>query len=347
MNRDKWNAPVEEARARDMIKVAQSHGAKLSRYGHSGEFVGPCPVCDTGRDRFSINSKKGVFNCRVCGKGGRGAVDLEMFLGGCEFVEAVKRLTNTTTLSGKRLPTAHNAEAAAAHERARERDEEEQHETASWLWSLRRLAAGSPVERYLQARGYVDAIPPTIGYLPARGEHLHAMISAFALPNDIEPGELSAPLKVGSVHLTKLKPDGSDRIREEKGKIIIGRPLGLPIAISPIADGLSLAVCEGIEDALAYRAAGFAAWAAGSAPFISALAEYIPDYVTTIIVEQHNDPDQKAQKAVARLQELLRERKVRPAEPKPRPLFIRDDRPVEFYPPERPIEIIIREADVK
>jgi len=187
MNRDKWNAPVEEARARDMIKVAQSHGAKLSRYGHSGEFVGPCPVCDTGRDRFSINSKKGVFNCRVCGKGGRGAVDLEMFLGGCEFVEAVKRLTNTTTLSGKRLPTAHNAEAAAAHERARERDEEEQHETASWLWSLRRLAAGSPVERYLQARGYVDAIPPTIGYLPARGEHLHAMISAFALPTTSSP----------------------------------------------------------------------------------------------------------------------------------------------------------------
>ena len=121
----------------------------------------------------------------------------------------------------------------------------------------------------------------------------------------------------------------------------------MPIAISPITDGLSLVITEGVEDALASRAAGFAAWAAGSAPFISALAEYIPDYVTTIIVEQHNDPDQKAQKAVARLQELLRERKVRPAEPKPRPFFIRDDRPVEFYPPERPIEIIIREADVK
>jgi len=75
------------------------------------------------------------------------------------------------------------------------------------------------------------------------------------------------------------------------------------------------------------------------------LAEHIPDYVTTIIIEQH--PDQEAQRAVARLQALLRERKVRPAEPKPRPLFIRDDRPVEFYPPERPIEIIIREAGDK
>jgi hypothetical protein len=347
MSRDEWNALVEQARASDMLRLAAAHGAQLSRYGHSGEYVGACPVCGDGRDRFSINSKKGVFNCRVCGKGGHGAIDLEMFLGGCDFVEAVKWLTNTTSLSGQRLPTAKNLEAAAAHERARERDEAEQQETATWLWAQRQPAIGSPVKRYLQARGYVGAIPPTVGYLPARGEHPHAMISAFALPNEIEPGELSTPLKVRSVHLTKLLPDGCDRIREKQGKIIISRPLGLPIAISPITDGLSLAITEGIEDALAYRAAGFAAWAAGSAPFIPALAEHIPDYVTTIIIEQHNDPDGKAQKAVARLQELLRERKVRPAEPKPRPLFIRNDPPVEFYPAERPIEIIIREAGDK
>jgi hypothetical protein len=324
MSRDEWQALVDQARASDMLKIAEAHGAKLSKYGHSGEFVGACPVCGTGRDRFSINSKKGVFNCRVCGKGGQGPVDLEIFLGGCDFVEAVKRLTNTTSLSGKRLPTAHNPEAAAAHERERERDEAEQHETAGWLWAQRQAVAGSPVERYLQARGYIGAIPPTIAYLPARGEHPHAMISAFALPNEIEPGELGAPLDVQSVHLTKLKPDGSDRIREAKGKIIIARPLGLPIVISSITDGLSLVITEGIEDALAYHAAGFAAWAAGSAPFIPALAEHVPDYITTLIVEQHVDDDEKAQRAVARLQELLRERPVRDGE--------------------RPIEIIVREA---
>jgi hypothetical protein len=150
------------------------------------------------------------------------------------------------------------------------------------------------------------------------------MISAFALPNEVEPGKLGTPAVVRSVHLTKLKPDGSDRIREDKGKIIIGRPLGLPIAISCITDGLSLAITEGIEDALAYRAAGFAAWAAGSAPSIPALAERIPDYITTVIIEQHVDPDGKAQHAVARLQALLHERQVREGE--------------------RPVEIIIREA---
>jgi hypothetical protein len=129
---------------------------------------------------------------------------------------------------------------------------------------------------------------------------------------------------VGSVHLTKLKPDGSDRIREEKGKIIIGRPLGLPIAISPITDSLTLAITEGIEDALAYRAIDCAAWAAGSAPFLPALAEHIPDYVTTVIIEQHIDADGKAQRDVARLQTLLRARPVR------------ED--------ERAIEIVVREA---
>jgi len=323
MTRDEWDALVEQARARDMLTIAQQHGAKLSKYGATGEFVGPCPVCGTGRDRFAINIKKKFFNCRICGVGGHDAVNLEIFLGGCDFVEAVKHLTNTESLSGKRLPTAVNAEAAIAHERERERDEAEQHETAAWLWSQRAPAAGSPVERYLQARGYVGAIPPTIGYLSARGEHPHVMVAAFALPNEVKPGELGASLTVRAVHLTKLTPDGSDRIREDKGKIIVGRPLGLPIAVSSITDGLSLVITEGIEDALAYNAAGFAAWAAGSAPFIPALAEHIPDYITTVIIEQHTD--EQAQRAVARLQELLRERPVRKGE--------------------RPVEIVIREAD--
>jgi hypothetical protein len=257
----------------------------------------------------------------VCDVGGCGPIDLEMFLGGCDFVEAVKRLTNTTSLSGLRPAT---KAAAQQRERKRERAAEEasQHAKAAWLWAQRQPVAGFPVETYLRARGYAGEIPPTIGYLPARGEHLHAMIAAFALPNGIEPDELGSPLMVASVHLTKLNPDGSDRIREEKGKIIVGRPLGLPIAVSCIGDGLSLVITEGIEDALAYRAAGFAAWAAGSAPFIPALAEYVADYVTTVIIEQHLDP--QGEQAATRLQTLLREQSVREGE--------------------RPIEIIIRKA---
>src|SRR5262249_51618492 len=298
------------------------------------EFVGACPVCGTGHDRFAIRPAKQLFICRVCGVGGCGPIDLEMFLGDCDFVEAVKRLTNTESLSGKRPTKVETRQRERDRKREAAAEEANQHAKAAWLWAQRQPAAGSTVERYLQARGYIGEIPPTIGYLPARGEHPHAMIAAFALPNEVEPDVLGAPLSVRSVHLTKLLADGSDRIREDKGKIIVGRPLGLPIAVSCIGDGLSLVITEGIEDALTYRAGGWAAWAAGSAPFIPALAEYVADYVTTVIIEQHIDPDQQGQRAAARLQALLRERPVRPAERKPW-----GD---EFYPPERPIEVIIR-----
>src|SRR5262249_54933893 len=231
MSRDEWNALVDRARASDMIKVAETHGAELRKCG--GEYVGACPVCRTGRDRFAIRPAKQLFNCRVCNVGGFGPIDLEMFLGGSDFVTAVKELTNTTSLSGKRPAT---KKAASQRKHERECEEANQHAKAAWLWSLRQPAAGSPIEAYLRAPGYTGAIPPTIGYLPARGDHAHAMISAFALPNEIEPDVLGAPLTVRSVHLTKLLPDGSDRIREEKGKIIVGRPRGLPIAVSCIGD---------------------------------------------------------------------------------------------------------------
>src|SRR5262249_33874552 len=158
-------------------------------------------------------------------------------------------------------------------ERENEKYEAKQHQKAGQMWARHRPATGSPVETYLRARGYTGVIPPTIGYLPARGQHPHAMISALALPNEIAPGELGTPSTVRSVHITKLLPDGSNRIREKEAipKYIVGRPLGLPIAISCLTDGSALAITEGAEDALAYRAAGFAAWAAGSASHISAL----------------------------------------------------------------------------
>jgi hypothetical protein len=89
-------------------------------------------------------------------------------------------------------------------------------------------------------------------------------------------------------------------------------------------DGLSLAVVEGVEDALAYRAAGYSAWAAGSSAYLPALAASIPEYITTVIIEVHPDESQAAQNAAARLQARLRERPVRPGE--------------------RPIEIILRWA---
>jgi len=319
MSRDEWNALVEEARASHMLKLAAAHGAQLTRYGHSGEYVGPCPVCGTGRDRFSINTEKRFFHCRVCGKGGHGPVDLEIFLGGCDFVEAIKRLTNTTSLSRQRLPTAKNPEAAAAHERERERDEQEQHETASWLWAQRRPIAGTIAERYLrEARGIASALPVTLAFLPARKpEHHPAMIAAFALVDEPEPGVLGKPHDVISVHLTLLKPDGSGKAEVEPNKLIVGSPtfkigddvFGLPIVVAPPNDLFGLAITEGIEDALtAHQMTGLGAWAAGAAGFMLKLAAVVPDYIEAVTIYAH--PDKAGQDGAQELVTALRQRRT-------------------------------------
>src|SRR5262245_12674071 len=58
------------------------------------EREGPCPVCG-GTDRFSINTKKQVWNCRICGKGGD-IIDLVQHADGVDFIAAC------TTLAGER-----------------------------------------------------------------------------------------------------------------------------------------------------------------------------------------------------------------------------------------------------
>jgi hypothetical protein len=55
------------------------------------ERCGPCPQCG-GQDRFSINTKKQVFNCRGCGHKGT-VTDLVMFLDDCDFTAACELLT--------------------------------------------------------------------------------------------------------------------------------------------------------------------------------------------------------------------------------------------------------------
>jgi DNA primase len=79
---------VEIARAADILAVAQRYAA-LKRVA-TNEWAGPCPVCG-GRDRFSVNMRKRLFNCR--GGGGKGdVIALVMHVDGCSFSEAVERL---------------------------------------------------------------------------------------------------------------------------------------------------------------------------------------------------------------------------------------------------------------
>jgi len=72
------------------------------------------------------------------------------------------------------------------------------------LWRSRQPIGGSIAETYLrEARGYTGPLPQTLGFLPARGEYLPAMIAAFGIATEPEPGILSiCDDAVRGVHLT-------------------------------------------------------------------------------------------------------------------------------------------------
>ena len=163
---------------------------------------------------------------------------------------------------------------------------------ARWMWKQRRPITGSIAETYLrEARCYSGPLPPTLAFLPPlKHEHKPAMIAAFALVDEPEPGVLGKPCDVASVHLTLLKSDGSGKADTNPNKIIVGSPVARPIIIAPPNDLLGLAITEGIEDALtAHVATGLGAWAAGAAGFLPKLANAVPSYIECVTIFAHAD----------------------------------------------------------
>jgi hypothetical protein len=278
-----YHDAVLEAKTVAIEAELARRGIALKRVGR--ELVGPCPRCG-GRDRFAAHLDKQVWNCRGCA--GRGdVIDLVQHLDGVGFTTAISILNGAQPRAAVRIamPT-HKPNGADDYERR-------QREKARWLWSQRQPIIGSIAERYLrEVRGIDCDLPPTLGFLPPRSDQHHpAMIAAFALPDEPEPGVLGEPRNVDAVHLTLLKPDGSGKAEVERPKLFVGSPLGRPIVLAPIADTCALAVTEGIEDGLSVHTAieQLGVWAAGSASRLPALAETIPDYVETVTIWAHND----------------------------------------------------------
>ena len=90
--------------------------------------------------------------------------------------------------------------------------------------------SSTPSPRNTCAGRRSPALAADAGFLPARKpEHHPALISAFGLCDEPEPGVITAPRDVISVHLTLLKPDGSGKAKVEKPKLVIGSPGGRPI----------------------------------------------------------------------------------------------------------------------
>jgi len=74
-----------------------------------------------------------------------------------------------------------------------------------------------------------------LGYLPpSRPDHHPALIGAFGIPQEPEPGRLAISSEVvEGVHLTLLRRDGSGKADTVPNKIMVGRSVGWPIVLAP------------------------------------------------------------------------------------------------------------------
>jgi Toprim domain len=263
-----------------------------------GRYYAICPQCSTKRKQahqklkclgVTIGTEGVKFGCNHC--------DWQ----GGEFYENVR---TDRSRSVRAIEHADPAIIAKARERQRIEVAESQ-KKVSWLWSQRQPIIGSIAETYLrECRGYRGPLPATLGFLPARGEHVPAMIAAFGMARETLPGDLVIDdVAVTGIHITKLKPDGSDKAGTEADKLTIGIANKSPIMLAPPNDLLGLAIAEGIEDALsAHETTGLGAWAAGSAGRLPAIADVVPDYIESVSIMVDADPNgEKNSTELARL----------------------------------------------
>src|SRR5215472_2029532 len=133
---DPWKDWVAKARAVPIENELARRSIKL--VGRGPERCGPCPVCK-GTDRFSINTRKQVWNCRGCGKGGKGAIDLVMFIDRVDINTTCETLNRDPPPkdSDQKGNTADQERATKARTEADESDvahRAERLRRALWLW---------------------------------------------------------------------------------------------------------------------------------------------------------------------------------------------------------------------
>jgi hypothetical protein len=169
---------------------------------------------------------------------------------------------------------------------------------AHYLWAMRKPIAGSVAETYLRkARGYGGPLPATLGFLPARNGYPPALIGAFGMAHEMEPGQIAiADVALRGVQVTRLQPDGSGKATfenpDEKAKISVGLSAGWPMVLAPPNDLLGLAITAGIEDGLTvFEETGLGVWAVGGAKRMPALAERLPAFIDCVTVVTDDDAD--------------------------------------------------------
>jgi DNA primase len=278
------SSTIDFARSVSVADIIDAHGIDLRRVGYH-ESAGSCPICG-GTDRFAINNRKNVWNCRGCGIGGD-AIALERFLTGHDFRAAVAALADGK--SGDFVSTEYQTRPSKSDRDAEaEAYARQQREKARYLHALSKPAHRSIVASYLKTRG-ITVVPPAIRALTKISDCV-SMLVAY--------GEIGSPIT--AVHLTRLRADGAGKAGIDPNKISIGSPAGRPLIIAPFNDTRRLVITEGIEDALSvHQSLGVAAWAAGSAAYMPSLADKVPSGIEVTLYPDNDDAGLRAADALA------------------------------------------------
>jgi hypothetical protein len=249
---DAW---IEEARAVEIGTVAAFLNLNLKG---RGEMVGPCPQCG-GTDRFAVNTKKGVWNCRGCQKGGD-AIELAMHAIGCDFIAACEAIVGRSSPrgGGKRISEAERAEyaakAAARNAERQEKDEADARrraQSASAIWHATTQLRDTHAERYLRGRG----LDPKFADGQLRAHHDLAHPDGGKFPALV--ARVSALDGTGcGVWRIFVKNGGGGKAPVENPKLGLGNTSGGAVRIGGVAAEIGIA--EGIETALACRQMVFA-----------------------------------------------------------------------------------------
>ncbi len=317
---------LDELRARVPVSEVVGSRVKLRKAGR--EWKGLSPFNKERTPSFFVNDQKGFYHDFSSGKHGD-VFAFMMETEGVTFPEAVERIAAMAGATLSAAGAAADRDAAPRKPSPDEiANKVDRLRLARQLWVRSRPAQGTIAETYLRARGYRGAIPATLRYLPASGIYPPALIAAYGMAVELSAerdhqrrweAERGLPLPqpapddpkarpwvpgpwirdsslhiadadVMGVHLIKLRPDGSDRLREDKAKITIGVDFAAPIVLAPPNDLLGLAIAEGIEDALiAHQETGLGAWAAGGAGRLPMLADHLPSHIecVTILVDDN------------------------------------------------------------
>jgi putative DNA primase/helicase len=237
------------------VRIENEIARRGIRLRGKSERVGPCVICG-GRDRFSVNIKKQVWNCRGCGKGGD-VIALVQHLDDCDFVTAVQTLAGIEP--SRPAPMVDPVKMAAVRAKAerdeidRLTDETQRFVRAMEIWSEAISIETTPAEVYLRIHRRLelpDGVSGTVfRFYPAcpfGGTHHPALV---ALVRSIITDEPQAIIRTAlNLDGTAVKVDGKT-LRKAFGPVGGGA-----VKLTDMGEVTTcVGVGEGIETVLSMR----------------------------------------------------------------------------------------------